>query len=100
MTAFSVNDEQIRNKIRQIHEQYNYIICPHTATAFHIRDQLDNEPWIVVATADPCKFDELIEPIVNIKIPVSPQLQKLLDRPNRILRVEASLEAIRKEICR
>ena len=96
VTAYSVNDEQICNKIRETFEQYNYISCPHTATALHIRDQLDNQPWIVVATADPCKFDELIEPLINSKIPVANQLQQLLNRPNKIVRVEANLDAIRK----
>lgn len=100
VTAFSVNDEQICKKIKRVYEQYNYIICPHTATALHVRDQLDKLPWIVAATAAPCKFDELIEPIINIKIPVAPQLQRLLDRPNNIVKVGASLEAIRKMITR
>jgi threonine synthase len=95
VTAVSVNDEAIRQTIYHSYKQYHYICCPHTATAFHVRNQLDNQPWIVVATADPCKFDELIEPIINTKIPVAPQLQQLSDRPNKRLRVEASIDAIR-----
>ncbi|MBA2650979.1 MAG: threonine synthase [Tatlockia sp.] len=93
--AFSVNDEKIVNTIREIYEKYSYISCPHTATAFCTRQQLSRDkPWIVVATADPCKFDEVIEPIINTKVPIAKQLQKLLARPNRIRKVKASLKDI------
>lgn len=97
VTAIPVNDEAICKTIHNIYKRYHYISCPHTATAFYVRSQLeDRQPWIVVSTADPCKFDELIEPIINFKVPIAPQLQKLLDKPSQILRVEANLDAIQK----
>lgn len=95
VSAVSVTDEEIKQTIKNIYEQYNYIICPHTATAFHVRQQLDKQAWIIAATADACKFDELIEPLINTKVPIAPQLQQLLDRPNKITRVAASLDAIK-----
>lgn len=94
--AFSVSDETIRQTIDRIYKQYNYICCPHTATAFHVRSQLDSQAWIVVSTADPCKFDELIEPIINSKVPLAPQLEKLLEKPNKVTVIDANLEEIRK----
>jgi len=95
--AFSASDEDIKNTIKNIYQKYKIIICPHTATAFFAREQLpSDQPWIIAATADPSKFDSVIEPIITIKIPVSPQLEKLLNQPSRIVRVENSLEAIQK----
>lgn len=96
ITARSVTDEAIRKTIVQIYTQYQYISCPHTATAFHAYNQLDEQPWIVVATADPCKFNGIIEPLINAKIPLASQLKQLLDMPNKIRRVSANLGAIRK----
>lgn len=100
VSAFSVNDDDIKQTIQHIYKHYHYISCPHTATAFHVREQLDNHPWIVVATADPCKFDDVIEPIIHTKIPVAPQLQALLKKTSKIIRVEASLDAIKESICK
>jgi threonine synthase len=94
--AMSVTDGAIQKTIAEIYKQYRYISCPHTATAFHTHNLLDEQPWIVVATADPCKFNEIIEPIINAPIPLASQLKHLLDRPNKIQRVRASLEAIKK----
>lgn len=93
--AFSVKDKEIQNTIKRIYDEEAYICCPHTATAFYARQHLKEQPWIVVATADPCKFDKVIEPIINAKVPLSPQLQRLLAKPTKIQPVEANLNAIR-----
>lgn len=93
--AFSVEDKEIQNTIKQIYKDDGYICCPHTATAFYARQHLKEQPWIVVATADPCKFDTVIEPIIKTKIPMAEQLQRLLAKPNQIQSVEANLDAIR-----
>ncbi|CEG56992.1 threonine synthase [Legionella fallonii] len=94
--SISANDCIINQTISDVYKQYGYISCPHTATAFYSRNQLDKQPWIVVATADPCKFDQIIEPIIHVKVPIAPQLQRLLDKPQRFFRMEANLNALRK----
>ena len=40
VTAFSVNDEQIRQIIREVNQQFNYVVCPHTATGYFARKEL------------------------------------------------------------
>lgn len=94
--AIFSKDHVIKQTIYDMYKQYGYISCPHTATAFHARNQLDEQPWIVAATADPCKFDQLIAPIINFEIPMAPQLQKLLDKPHRVLKMEANLGSLQK----
>lgn len=96
VTSFSVDNEKIRQTIDHIYQHYQYICCPHTATAFYARSQLDSKPWIVVATADPCKFDELIEPIINRKVPMALELEKLLAKKHRVNYLEPNLEEFRK----
>lgn len=89
MPAFAVNDQQITDTIQDIYKKYNKIICPHTATACYVRNQLSDKPWIVVATAHASKFEETIEPMLNIKIPVPPSLQLLLNKPSHFISVVA-----------
>lgn len=96
VSALSVSDDLIRKTIADIYQQYHYISCPHTATAFYMREQLDDQPWIVVSTADPSKFDDLVEPIIKTKVPMTPQLQTLLDKPTHIMKVKADLVEIKK----
>lgn len=78
--VISVTDAEIRHTIQAIHQRFQYISCPHTATAFYARDKLNAQPWIVVATAEPGKFAQVIEPILQAPIPMSDNLQTLLNR--------------------
>lgn len=96
--AISASDEDIKKTIKHIYSQYGKIICPHTATACFARQQLSNDPWIVVATADPSKFESVIEPLIQAPIPVPSQLQELLDRPAQIVSIEPRLDEIQKVI--
>lgn len=78
VTAISASDQDIKKTITSVYENEGIIICPHTATAYYARQQLSDEPWIVVATAHPSKFNNIIEPLLNIELSVPPQLEKLL----------------------
>lgn len=96
VTAFSVNDEQIRQIIREVNQQFNYVVCPHTATGFFARKELSSAPWIIAATADPCKFETIIEPITGTTLPVAAQLQAILAKPAQVVEVPADIKAVQQ----
>lgn len=98
--AFSVSDKNISDTIIKTYEQKKLIICPHTATAFFVRENLDSEPWIIVATADACKFNTIIEPLIKSQVSISPQLQILLEKPSQTRSVGNSLDDIKEHIPR
>ena len=76
--AISVTDEQIVQTIRQVWNQRGIILDPHTATAVH---SLPNNPAIIVSTAHPSKFKEVVEPIIGKTVEIPPQLQHMFERP-------------------
>lgn len=94
--SVSATDEDIKKTIKKCYEEYGMIICPHTATAFFAREHFAEEPWIMVATADPCKFEEIIEPIIGRSVPIPAQMEVMLKKPARIKTVSAVLEEIQK----
>lgn len=95
--AFSVSDEEIKATIERFYQKYQLIICPHTATAGFVRGQVSGDPWAIVATADPCKFETVIEPLLQQAPPLSPSMQTLLARPTFYQEVGNDLEAIREK---
>ncbi|MCC2644309.1 MAG: threonine synthase, partial [Burkholderiales bacterium] len=97
VSAYSVNDTQIRQTIKSTYEQYKVIICPHTATAIYVREHcLDNntDKWIIVSTAHPSKFETVIEPILGIDLPIPDKLNEVLLRPNMAIDSSANLSAV------
>lgn len=96
--AFTINDDEIRQSIQKAHSKYNYVSCPHTATAFAALEKLSGSHWVVVSTAHPAKFDEIVEPILKIRIPVPESLEKILTRPTRYKPIAPTLEALKKSL--
>lgn len=96
--AFSVSDEEIRHTIQATYQDQHIIICPHTATGVFVRQKLSNEPWIVAATADPSKFDSVIEPLIQMTIPTPRQLEALLAKPTSVCEIENNIAALRDVI--
>ena len=100
LAAASVEDEQIRATIRwasrfRDERHAGRIVCPHTAAALHMRRELDDSGWIVVATAHPAKFDSIVEPLVGHTVDAPPALAALLRRPRTFETIDATLAAFR-----
>jgi len=73
--------------------------CPHTATAAEVYARLSTaerraHPWVVVATAHPAKFNEIVEPIIGKPVTVPESLDRLLRLPQRALDLPPTLEAV------
>jgi threonine synthase len=103
VSAFTVTDDAIRARIRAGFEEFGQVWCPHTATAAEAFERLSAsrpEPrqkgrWVVVATAHPAKFREIVEPLIGRTIPVPETLAKLFARPTQCVEIEADLAALR-----
>ena len=83
--AHAVGDDDIRATIRERHERYGEVFCPHTATAVRVLEKLrgdgDEGAWAVAATAHPAKFEGIVEPLTGTTIAAPPSLAALLERP-------------------
>jgi threonine synthase len=101
VTAETVDDAQIRERIRQGFQRYGQIWCPHTATAAEVYERLSANGglqqgrWIIVSTAHPAKFSEIVEPLIGAQVPVPETLAKLFARPTEMTEIEAGLPALR-----
>jgi threonine synthase len=95
-----VSDEQIRARIRCGYEQYGQIWCPHTATAAEAYARLPEAQrregrWVLVSTAHPAKFREVVEPLIGRTIPVPHSLTRLFEMPAQAIDIAADVEALR-----
>ncbi len=97
--ACSVSDAQIRARIRIGYEQYGQIWCPHTATAAEAWERLTPERraaqrWVLVATAHPAKFPEIVEPLIGRRVPVPESLAALFARASASVEIDPQLAAL------
>ena len=110
VSAFTVEDREIRHRIRAGFEQFGQVWCPHTATAAEAYERLSSSRhwpqgcrdgrWVLVATAHPAKFREIVEPLIGRPVAVPETLAKLFARPTECTEIEADLTALRAALGR
>jgi threonine synthase len=99
LSADSVDDATIRRRIREDFMQLGREWCPHTATAAEVYRRLSprergDHPWVLVATAHPAKFNDVVEPIIGKTVEVPETLRRLLRLPQHFLDLPPTLLAV------
>jgi threonine synthase len=102
LRAFSVSDDEIRSTIRADAESLGHVWCPHTAAAAHVYRRVSRDRpgdhWVLVATAHPAKFNDVVEPLIGRQVPVPPALARLLDLPRLEEDLAPTLDALRSRL--
>jgi threonine synthase len=99
LSADSVDDATIRARIGGDFMQYGREWCPHTATAAEVYSRLSEReraehPWVLVATAHPAKFNEIVEPLIGKKVQIPAGLAQLLRLPQHVSDIAPDLQAL------
>lgn len=102
--AHAVDDAAIRATIAAVFGRDGEVVCPHTATAMCVLEQLRGQgeggDWAVVATAHPAKFEAVVEPLVGQSVAVPPALAALLQRPAQAEAMASDYAALRAVLLR
>ena len=103
LRAVSIDDEATRQRIRIDFERYGRVWCPHSAVAAEAYTRLaPNERahgrWVLVATAHPAKFREIVEPLIGATLTMPQNLARLFDRPSSCTEIEATLAALNSSL--
>lgn len=86
-------DEDILRNIRLVKESYDYVVDPHTACGFQDLDL--STTHVVLATAHPAKFPEIIEKAIGER-PTDPSLEAIRKKKKVSFPVEGNAAAVRK----
>ncbi|MGA3159274.1 MAG: threonine synthase, partial [Steroidobacteraceae bacterium] len=100
LSAVSIDDAAISARIRTDYQRLGVIWCPHSAVAAEAwarlpLEQRDSGPWVVVATAHPAKFAEIVAPLIGAPIPVPENLARLFERASKFTEIDPTLAALR-----
>ena len=100
LTSRKVTDSETLDCIRRVHGEYGYILDPHSAVGLAaLEGELERRPGVMgvlLATAHPAKFAEVVEPVVGHTLPLPPELSRCLEGDRRVLPMEPRLEALKE----
>ena len=85
--SVSISDELTLETMRAVYQRTGYVADPHTAVGIAAVERFRSErpagrrPTLVLSTAHPGKFPEVVERALGIDIPPPPALQACLAKP-------------------
>lgn len=93
-----VDDEQTLACMADVYRRTGYTLDPHTAVAYHAsRNQgtAEDEPVVVLGTAHPGKFPEIVEQALGRKPPIPPGLAQAAAGIEHVQTTDSTLVSLR-----
>jgi threonine synthase len=103
IAAYSFTDEQTKECIQKIYQNFGYLMCPHTAVGYLGMEQFieenDLNPLeinaVVLSTAHPVKFGEVVEPLIGKKVEIPQRLQAIVNGEKKSIPMNADFEGFK-----
>ena len=89
LSSYSYDDAATASTIHRVYKTNNYILDPHGAVAF-LAAEAFNQPAIILETAHPVKFPEVVEEAIGQTIAIPDSVQFLLDKEKVAIPMGAS----------
>ncbi len=104
IAAYAFNDEQTATCIKNVAEKYAYVLCPHTAVgylgmeAFIADNNLNPKESnnIILSTAHPVKFGEVVEPLIGKSVEIPERLQSIINGKKLSIPMAADFTAFKE----
>ena len=92
--AYSFNDDQTREAIKDIYNRNNYLMDPHSAIGYlgiksYLSNHSTNASGIFLSTAHPIKFKEQVEKSIGKEISIPSRLKDIMGKSKRSIEIKS-----------
>jgi len=99
--ACSFNDDETASAMKRCYEKHGYMLDPHTAVAWlgweKFKDSYpDGTPGVLLETAHPVKFVDVVERVLGITPEIPTSMQALLQKEKQAVVISADYQAFRE----
>jgi threonine synthase len=99
LTSVSISDDKTRETLLKVYDNENYLLDPHGAVAYAaLRNYLlyhTTKKGIILETAHPIKFFDVVEPIISQTIETPPAVKALFDQPKTSIKIKPSYSVLK-----
>ena len=100
MSSYTILDEETKATVKEVYENHQYLLDPHGAVAYaSLKKYLLVNPsykGIILETAHPVKFYDVVEPIINEKVLVPNSIFSILNKEKKSIKMEAKYELLKE----
>jgi len=97
VTGVSVTDPDTKACIRSVFERTGYVLDPHTAVGYMVQEETPpppDTPSVVLATAHPAKFPDVVEEAIGRSVPLPPGIAAVMHAEEHMEEIPATLAAL------
>ena len=92
--AYSFNDNQTREAIKDVYNRNNYLMDPHSAIGYlgiksYLSNNSTNSSGIFLSTAHPIKFKEQVQKSIGKEIPMPSRLKGIMGKSKRSIEIKS-----------
>lgn len=100
ISAVSISDADTTTVLKRVYQQESYLLDPHGAVGYlALENYLAAHPTlkgIVIETAHPVKFFDVVEPILGVTIAIPENIKAQLQLDKKALLIENDVDALRQ----
>jgi threonine synthase len=100
ISGYTVTDEETKNIILSTYTTHNYLLDPHGAVAYTALQQYlsDNllQKGMIIETAHPIKFYDVVEPIINKKIEWPESVSKIMNQKKSSIKINPNFIEVKE----
>jgi threonine synthase len=103
ISSFSISNEETKTTIKNIYNDTNYLLDPHGAVAYaalkkYLHSHAD-EKGIILETAHPVKFYDVVEPIIGKSVNTPEAIKRLLGLKKESVTMKAHYDLFKEYLC-
>lgn len=91
-SSYTYTDEETKIIMKSIYSKSGYLAEPHGAVGYlGLKKELQNYPKSIgffLETAHPIKFLDVVEPVLNIKLPIPLQIKSVLNKEQKSIKIK------------
>lgn len=98
-SSCSISDEVTKSTLQTVYQQQHYLLDPHGAVGYTALQQYQQEhpgqKGIVLETAHPVKFYDVVEPVIGERVPIPPAIEEQLLLTKKSILIDANASELK-----
>jgi len=99
LNGYTISDDETKATLVSVFEKHNYLLDPHGAVAYNALRQYQaqhpNAKGAILETAHPVKFYDVIEPLINQKVPVPESVAEQIKKEKVSIKISANTSELK-----
>lgn len=104
LTGFTISDDETKATLISVFKEHNYLLDPHGAVAYNALQQYQAQhpltKGVILETAHPVKFYDVIEPLINQTVPVPETVAEQIKREKVSTKIGADTNELKDFLLR